>query len=236
MPVWLFIAGGALAVTLTFVIVAAFARAGAERYAGARWHLSPTALGRLLLQPWLLAMLKLSGVAALVLVVLAGFAGSQNPNRNIAPTLVWILWWMGFTYLTVLLGNLWPALNPWRTLYDWVGRDSLEKPKRFPERFIGWAALAGLLAFGWVELIFPFRATPAVLAWLVVGYSLLTWAGMSRYGPHAWLANADPFHRLFELFSRFAPFAVLPGGAIVARPFAAEIGRASCRERVCQYV
>ena len=38
-PVWLFIVGGALIVTLTFVIVAAFARGGAERYMAARWNL-----------------------------------------------------------------------------------------------------------------------------------------------------------------------------------------------------
>ena len=218
-PVWLFIVGGALTVTLTFVIVSLFARAGAERYAGMRWNLAPTAIGRLLLQPWVIALLKASGVAALVLVVVAGFAGSKDPNRNIAPTLVWILWWMGFTYLTVLFGNLWPAVNPWRTLFDFASGTGNRKP--FPAWLAGWLALAGLLVFGWVELIFPFRATPAVLASLVVAYSVITWAGMARYGPDAWLANADPFHRLFELFSRFAPFAVLPREGLVLRPFGA---------------
>ena len=38
-PVWLFIVGGALTVTLTFIVLAAFARGSAERYAGAGWQL-----------------------------------------------------------------------------------------------------------------------------------------------------------------------------------------------------
>jgi len=54
-PVWLFIVGGALAVTLTFVMLAVFARAGAERYADIRWTLEGTPLGRALsaLDAWI---------------------------------------------------------------------------------------------------------------------------------------------------------------------------------------
>ncbi|MEK7244691.1 MAG: hypothetical protein AAB223_01580, partial [Pseudomonadota bacterium] len=77
------------------------------------------------------------------------------------------------------------------------------------------------------ELIFPFSATPAVLGVLVVLYSAVTWAGMATYGPEAWLANVDPFHRVFDLFSRFAPLA--PAGAggpeptLALRPYAAAL-------------
>ena len=218
-PVWLFIAGGALTVTLTFVIVAAFSRGGAERYAGAQLALAGTAFGRLLGSGRISAASKAAGVTVLTLLVLAGFAGIKDPNRNIAPTLVWIVWWVGFSYLAMLVGNIWPTVNPWRTLYDMVY--SGKGIKRFPPQLVGWAALAGLLAFGWVELVFPFRATPVALAWLVLAYSALTWAGMARYGAQAWLENADPFHRVFELFSRFAPLASVPGKGLTLRPHAA---------------
>ena len=222
-PVWLFIAGGALAVTLTFVIVAAFSRDGAERYAGVRLELAGTAIGRMLGRAWVSAAAKAVGVAALALVVVAGFIGTKDPNRNIAPTVVWIVWWVGFSYFAMLAGNIWPVVNPWRTLYGFVSADEGKKP--FPPQLGGWIALAGLLAFGWVELVFPFRATPLAIAWLVVGYSALTWAGMARYGAQAWLANADPFHRVFELFARFAPVTRNPQGALVLRPHAAGLLR-----------
>ena len=226
-PVWLFIVGGALTVTLTFVVVAAFARGGAERYARARWQLSGTSIGGLLIHPWTIAALKLAGVVALALVVAAGFIGTKDPNRNIAPTLVWIVWWVGFSYLAMLIGNLWPVLNPWRTLYDQFAAlrrdrtDASHAARPWPARLGAWPALAGLLALGWIELVFPFRATPVVLAWTVICYSAITWAGMARYGPEAWLQHADPFYRVFELFSRFAPIAVAPGQGLVLRPHAA---------------
>lgn len=227
-PVWLFIVGGALTVTLTFVIVAAFARAGAERFAGAHRVLAGTTLGRLLDAPWLRAALQATGVAALILVVAAGFAGTSDPNRNIAPTMIWIVWWVGFSYFAMLVGNLWLLINPWRTVYDWVERwrkggtaASSPPPRPWPERLGSWPALVLLLLFGWIELVFPFRADPRVLSWLVLAYSAITWAGMARYGREAWLDHADPFHRVFELLSRFAPFSAAPRAGLILRPHAA---------------
>ncbi len=220
MPVWLFIAGGALTVTLTFVALAAFSRGGAERYAAARLDCAGSWIARLLCHARTLAAVRAAGVAALALVVVAGFIGSKDPNRNIAPTLVWVGWWLGFSYLAMLVGNPWPAMNPWRTLHDlFAPRGRL--PRRYPAWAGSWPAVATLLAFGWLELVFPYRATPLVLGWLVVAYSALTWAGMARYGPQAWLRHADPFHRVFELFSRFAILAPGHRGGLVLRPPAA---------------
>ena len=69
-PVWLFVVGGALTVTLTFVVLAVFVRGGAERYARTCWKLQGTAPGRLMGAPALTATLKLLGVAGLALVQL----------------------------------------------------------------------------------------------------------------------------------------------------------------------
>ena len=220
-PVWLFIVGGALTVTLTFIVLAAFARGSAERYAGAGWQLQGTRLGTLMGAPAVTSTLKVLGVAGLVLVVVAGFFGTTDPNRNIAPTLVWIVWWVGFSYLAMLVGNAWPVVNPWRTLYDLCSAQRPGPVTPWPQRAQSWPALVMLLVFGWVELVFPYRATPLVLATLVLVYSGLTWAGMARYGPDAWLRHADPFHRVFELFSRFAPLARVPRIGLVLRPHAA---------------
>ena len=226
-PLWLFIGGAALTVTLSFVVVAAYARRGAERYAAAHWDLSGTLLGRLAGQAWPLAFLKFAGIAALALALLAGFFGTSEPNRNIAPTLVWIVWWVGFSYLAMLVGNLWPSVNPWRTLYDLAAAPGLARraaaraPHPYPASLGCWPALAGLLVFGWIELVFPLRATPHVLAWLLLGYSAITWTGMARYGADVWLRQVDPFHRLFELLSRFAPFTTSAGRGLLLRPHGA---------------
>lgn len=196
--------------------MAAFARGGIERYASVRRDFSRAFAGG-----WASAALKAAGLAALALVVVAGLIGSRDPNRNIAPTLVWIVWWVGFSYVAMLAGNLWPLVNPWRTLHELSFRNGARPRQPWPARVGAWPAVAALLAFGWVELVFPFRAVPWVLAALVLVYGGVTLAGMARYGREAWLENADPFHRTFELFSRFAPLAAAPGGGLVLRPHGA---------------
>ena len=219
-PVWLFIVGGALTVTITFLVVAAVARGGAERFAAVRLNLSASFLGKCLDHPLARVALQALGLAGLALVVVAGFVGTTDPNRNIAPTLLWIVWWVGFSYLSMLVGNIWPVVNPWLTLFE---RFAVRRhvPKPYPPWASDWPAVAALLAFGWIELVFPLRASPVVLSWLVIGYSALTWAGMARYGAPVWLQHADPFHRVFEWFARFAPLVRVPGQGLVLRPHAA---------------
>ena len=227
-PIWLFIVGGALTVTVTFVVVALFARGGADRYAEAKLDLGHGALGRGLCHPWTRTTLKGIGVFALAFTVLVGFFGAADPNKNPAPTLVWVIWWVGFSYVVIVGGNLWGLVNPWRTLFDWVSaRAGPSHYRPYPARLGAWPAVAALLVFAWFELIFPFAATPAILGGLVVLYSAVTWIGMTTYGPQAWLGNVDPFYRVFDLYSRFAPLAPAPtGGAepgLVLRPYAAAL-------------
>jgi hypothetical protein len=231
-PVWLFVIGGALTVTVTFVMVAVFARGGAAAYAAARLDLSRTVLGRVLGHALARASARACGVLVLALALLAGFFGPSDPNANPVPVLIWVAWWVGFSYLVMLVGNPWPLVNPWRTLFDWAARAGVGLSARYrpyPARLGAWPAVGFLLLFFWFELIFPFSAMPKTLATLVVAYSLVTWIGMAVYGPEAWLANADPVHRVFDLYARFAPVGAERRGngasALMLRPYAAALLR-----------
>jgi len=237
-PVWLFIVGGALTVTLTFLFIAVFVRADAGRYAATGRDISETPFGRFLCHPALRATARAAAAFAVAIVVAAGFIGSPDPNHNIAPTLVWIVWWVGFSYIVMLIGNPWPIINPWRSAFDWAAAlrrrvapdPGPAAPKPYPERLAAWPSVVTLLLFGWLELIFPFSSRPLVIALLVIVYSGFTWAGMRRYGPDAWLGNADPFHLVFDIFSRFAPIAMAGDGAgaksgVTIRPYAVGLFR-----------
>jgi hypothetical protein len=210
-PVWFFIVGGAVTVTLTFVMLGLFVGRGAERYAHS-WAPLPRFLTSLPLRH---AMQTIVGLGAL-LVLFAGLLGNADPNRNIAPSLVWLLWWVGLSYVAMLVGNPWPAIDPWRALFARFGPAAPSRP--YPAHVGAWPSVALLLCLGWLELVFPYSSTPVVLAWLAVAYSLTTWAGMARYGADAWSANVDPFHRAFDLYGRFAPLA-----ADGVRPHAARL-------------
>ena len=65
-----------------------------------------------------------TGVAILVLVIYAGFAGEQSPSSNIAPVIVFVLFWVGFVPVSVLFGNVFAAFNPWRA----IGRVAFREP------------------------------------------------------------------------------------------------------------
>jgi hypothetical protein len=56
------------------------------------------------------------GVVAFAAVVYAGLAGSQSPTSNLAPTVIYVLVWVGIPFASLLLGDVFRAVNPWRAV------------------------------------------------------------------------------------------------------------------------
>ncbi len=228
LPLSLYLFGTAAAVVLSFVVVALFARhtPGARGYP--RIDLGAYRLGRWLAHPVLVGFFKLIAAGFFILTETAGFIGNQDPYRNIAPTLVWIVWWVGFAFLSAFLGDLWTVVNPWRSLFDMAdrayrrltGRPGLGWNLPYPEALGVWPAVGLLLAVSWVELVFPSPAVPANIAWLAVIYSLVTWGGMALFGSQIWVSRGEVFAIFFGLFARFAPTESSERG-LALRPFGA---------------
>ncbi len=55
-------------------------------------------------------------------------------------------------------------------------------PLRYPERLGVWPAIAGLVGFAWLELVYVNRDQPSLLAALSLGYFLVMVAGMLLFG------------------------------------------------------
>ncbi|WP_372789859.1 fenitrothion hydrolase [Paraconexibacter sp.] len=152
------------------------------------------------------------GVALFVLVVYAGLAGTQTEAANIAPTLVYVLFWVGLPFLSLLFGDVFRALNPWRAVaraVAWVagraGGGALPEPMDYPSRLGRWPAAAGILVFAWVELVSSSGGDPSTLAVLALVYAATQIIGMSIYGIEPWTRNADPFAVYFGLFASLSP-------------------------------
>jgi hypothetical protein len=212
LPLSLYLVGTAAAVVLSFVIVGLFARhtPGARGYP--RLDLRDYAIGRAFAHPALAAMFRFAAVALLILVVIAGFFGDQNPYRNLAPTLAWIIFWIGLAMFSAFVGNLWALVNPWRALFDWADRiaqrlagRSLSLGLPYPQPLGVWPAVLLLLAVSWTELVFPSPAVPVNIARLVVLYSIITWTGMVLFGTRTWTRHGEVFSVYFGVFARFAP-------------------------------
>jgi hypothetical protein len=87
---------------------------------------------------------------------------------------------------------------------------SLDRP--YPERVGVWPAVVLFGAFAWLELVWGQGEVPRKLAVVIIGYSLITWAGMVVFGRRVWLARGEAFAVVFAIFARFAPLALRAGG------------------------
>ena len=116
-PLALYLTGAAAAVALSFVVVALFVRGKRTVASYPRYNLLTTPVGRVLASKLTIALLRLISSGLLILVIVAGVIGNTNPFQNIAPTTVWVIWWVGLAYVSGLFGNLWALINPWKTIY-----------------------------------------------------------------------------------------------------------------------
>jgi hypothetical protein len=148
--------------------------------------------------------------------------GSANPYANIAPTMMWVILWVGFAYVSAFFGNLWALLNPWRILFDgaaWLVRRAPRGILPYPAALGLWPACALLSIMSWIELVYPEPANPRAMGWFALAYALVTWTGMALFGSAAWTRNGEVFSVMFGVFARFAPVETERGWAL--RPFAA---------------
>src|SRR5215471_4438622 len=234
LPLSLYLWATAAAVVLSFVIAGLFVRQTVRAQAYPRLDVLAYPLGRAIASPLLAFVLRLVAVVLFVVVVVAGFIGNADPYRNIAPTLVWVIAWVGLAYVSAFVGDAWALLNPWRNIFavaQWVyGRVSggriLSLGVAYPERLGVWPAFALLLTWSWIELVYPSPALPIHIAWLAVGYSLLTWAGMAVVGCETWSRRGEVFTVVFGVFARFAPTEARVDGKrreFALRPFASSL-------------
>jgi hypothetical protein len=206
-PLWLWAAAAAAAVALSFVIIGLFVKASPGVRGYWRLNLLRFPPGRLLADRRVRLVARLFSVELFFLVLGASLAGNQSPTRNIAPTFIWVAWWVGFAYLSALVGNLWAVVNPWAAIFGWTEAllGSRRATRRYPAWLGVWPAVGLFLAFAWVELIYTGRSIPAQLGHLIIGYSILTWASMALFGRATWLRHGDPFATAFGVLARFAP-------------------------------
>ena len=199
---------------LSFLPLALFSRKERDApYRYPRFDLFRVRLLRTVLTSRLLTGgLRLLSVALFLVVVIAGLVGLQS-GFNFAPTFVWITWWVGFSFFTAFVGNLWPLVNPWRVVFEWAEglvrrlgyRDGLQLDEPYPDALGIWPAVGFYLTFVWIENVFSGSYVPRNIALFALAYALITLYGMAFFGKETWLRRGDAFSVFFGLLGRFAP-------------------------------
>lgn len=219
-PLWLWVSGAGAAVGLSFVLVALVLPERHRADRTRRFELTALPGLGVLAHPAVRGVVRVFSVLVFVLIVIAGLVGNQAPTKNIAPVLVWVIWWVGLAYVAALAGNLWRLVNPWAILFEWAEALFVlvqRKPRDYPAWLGAWPAVALFFVFAWLEIVSSSGEVPARLAGLIIVYSAITWAGMWIYGRETWLARAEAFSLCFGLLSRFAIIEGTPAGGS-ARP------------------
>lgn len=162
-------------------------------------------------------------VVGLLLVGFTAMAAFFAPDLATNPTagLVYAVFWVGLVPASLLLGPVWSLLNPVRTLHLGLATLLGSTPEHagvrpLPAGLGYWPAAAGLLAFTWLELVAPDRATTPVIRTFFLAYFGVQLVGAAVFGSR-WLDRGDAFEAFSSLVARLSPFGRRRDGRLVLR-------------------
>ena len=199
------IAGASAALVVSFTVLAVAWRE--PRYdAATSGRPAPAWLASLVDSTAWRAGLRLVGLALFLFTAMAAVLGEDmviNPVFGI----VYVWWWVGLVPLSLLLGPVWKAISPVRTINLAFAKVSGTDPDRgllpYPERLGHWPAAVGLFAFVWLELVYPYSTELGpVRLWCAV-YVAAMLVGGALFG-NAFYEGADPFEVYSTLVSRLS--------------------------------
>ena len=204
LPTDLFILGGGIVVALTFLFVVLMAKSPAKLNAHVAIQTSPSSANQLTIWSRLTLIL-------LIFFIFCGFFGSRDPLENPLPLILWMGWWVGWTFVTVLFGDFWNLIHPWHALDEVLRklpglRHSENSAGYLYPPWLGyWPSVFLFYIFAWIELIHPSPMDPEFLATGIIIYMMLVSTGMILFGKEAWLSKAEPFCVFFRMVGWLSP-------------------------------
>lgn len=203
LPTGHYIAGGAAAVALSFLVLALVPQKPLDLMA--RWRFPVATLpGRLRLGGSMLSFLFL------LFLLATGFFGAPDPLINPLPLVVWAVFWVGLTLMQSLIGDFWHWLNPWyapwRMLTRLSGRLGGGRSGLYalPQQWGYLPAIIQFFAFAWFELVHPSPDNPLVLASAISLYFTFNLAAMLVFGHEEWARRCECMSAFLRMMARLA--------------------------------
>ena len=209
-------AGAALAVSF---IVLALAWRKPRFDAATQGRPVPAWLASLVDSPAFAMALRVLGFAFFAYVVWAAVAG---PDLLLNPTfgVVYVLLWVGLVPMSLLFGPFYKAVSPMRTIHlaftKLTGGRPEEGIAKLPAWVGVWPAALGLLAFVWLELVYPGSTYLSPVRLWFAAYIAIAIVGAAVFGSE-WLEKADPFEVYSTLVGHLSVFGRTADGTLVLR-------------------
>lgn len=213
------IGGAGAAVAISFVVLIFAWRS--PRYDGARSG-RPLPVMSFVDSAWWALLWRAVGMLLFLYTAMVGIFGKDllvNPIFGI----FYVWWWVALVPASLLFGPVWKAISPPRTI-NWVvakltGGDPDDGYFEYPERLGHWPAAIGLLAFAWMELVYPYNTSLGpVRLWCAV-YVAAMLVGGALYG-NRFYVMADPFEVYSTLVAKLSVWGRRDGALVVRSPLA----------------
>jgi hypothetical protein len=217
-PAELAMAGAGAALAVSFIVLALAWRT--PRFdAATRGRPVPAWLASVVESPAFAVVLRVLGLAFFAYV---GWAAVMGPDLLTNPTfgVVYVLLWVGIVPMSLLFGPFYRAVSPLRTVHLVFTRLTGGRPEDglLPlPRWVGyWPAALGLLAFVWLELVYPGSTYLSPVRLWFAGYLAVVIVGAAVFGSQ-WFEKADPFEVYSTLVGHLSVWGRTADGTLVFR-------------------
>ncbi|WP_299932238.1 hypothetical protein [uncultured Nocardioides sp.] len=220
-PSELAIAGAVAALVVSFTVLAVAWRE--PRYdAATSGRPAPPWLDRLVSSRALAVAARVFGMVFFLYLAAAAVLGEDTLINPFLGT-VYVLLWVGLVPASLLLGPVFRAISPARTismLFAKIsGAPEGEGLYAYPARLGYWPAAAGLFAFVWLELVYPYSTDLGPVRLWFAAYLGIMFIGSALWGT-TFLARADPFEVYSSLVAKLSVWGRRDGALVLRSPLA----------------
>ena len=192
LPLWLYLYGAGAALIVSFLLIGFFAKESNQTLP----HIN------LKVHPWVISFFKILSMGLFALTIFSGLFGSQSSIDSFAVNFFWIIFLLGFTYLSAIFGNIWQVINPWKILFSFFG---FSKPNlTYPKNLAYLPTLVFYFLLIWLELLSGGLGTkPNILSQMLLIYTTLTLLAAYLFGAD-WFQYGEFFSVFFKQVSRLS--------------------------------
>lgn len=215
-PFWLYLYGGGAAILLSFFIIGYFFNKKSNTLSYQKRDISKIGIIAIFLHPRFLTLAKAASVFLFLLTIVTGLFGENSSYFNFNMTFFWIIFVLGATYATAIIGNFYAFINPWKIIIDRFG--SSEKGVRKYPKYLGYyPALLFYFLFIWLELVG--KTSPFTLSLVLILYTAGNYLGVKVVGKENWFTHCEFFGVFFRLIGKMAPIEYRSGKIYLRPPF-----------------